>query len=186
MIETEQKALALVNEVSTNKLRNLAWCPPLATKALCRAIEQHEAFKQEVSDVLEEVCDLEQWPLHPKLWRFLPPKSDPLVEIIKDVLASPGALTDEQIAQHVRDGLSKRGLKIVENDSMTISESIKLVTATIVGPIRMEAVEVGGKVTFSMVYDNDLMAHMGEDAAKFFCDFVRRTLALKNEEAPND
>ena len=34
MTDIEQKALALVNEVATSKVKNLQWCSPLAYKAL--------------------------------------------------------------------------------------------------------------------------------------------------------
>ena len=54
MTEIEKKALALVNDIRVNQ-----GYPPNymfirtfnpTTQALCRAIEQHEAYKQEVSD----------------------------------------------------------------------------------------------------------------------------------------
>jgi hypothetical protein len=59
MTEIEQKALALVNEVFTEQggspidYEALVGSGDVVTLALCRAIEQHEAFKQEVSDIVE-------------------------------------------------------------------------------------------------------------------------------------
>ena len=54
--ETEKKALALLNEtcaeMSLDKVRSLELNMP-GERALLRAIEQHEAYKQEVSDVCE-------------------------------------------------------------------------------------------------------------------------------------
>ena len=57
MTETEKKALALLNECAGQEVYggwgtfdpNQSPC----TRALCRAIEQHEAFKREVSDALK-------------------------------------------------------------------------------------------------------------------------------------
>jgi len=59
MTEIEQKALALVNEIE----RNFQFCENELTsrimrgsiwdEAICRAIEQHEAFRREVSDEME-------------------------------------------------------------------------------------------------------------------------------------
>ncbi len=56
MNDIEQKALALLNAVEKNmglfKSKALSPDNP-AEVALCRAIEQHEAFRQEVSDEME-------------------------------------------------------------------------------------------------------------------------------------
>ena len=55
MNDIEQKALALAIEVRENDKMRLCPDPTLLFgnwEALCRAIEQHEAFKQEVSGVM--------------------------------------------------------------------------------------------------------------------------------------
>lgn len=57
MTDIEKKALALVNEVETERGMS-EWtdvCRSELTmgEALCRAIEQHEAFRQEVSEALQ-------------------------------------------------------------------------------------------------------------------------------------
>ena len=69
MTETEKKALALVRECESDY------------EALCRAIEQHEAFKREVSDAVEGYTSMVG--LDPKRYfaRFIIAKPDPLVEV---------------------------------------------------------------------------------------------------------
>jgi hypothetical protein len=83
----EAKALALVNEVREE--RNY----PLQAKiyrvvdadieALCRAIEQHEAFKQEVSNALYDYFGDADSTGGDTLNRFFILKPDPLVEVMK-------------------------------------------------------------------------------------------------------
>jgi hypothetical protein len=68
-------------------------------EALCRAIEQHEAFKQEVSD---EIVKMGCWPDTVYLQRFILPKPDPLV---KDF--------GHDLAADIHAIIEKRGGKIV-------------------------------------------------------------------------
>ena len=86
MTDIEQKALALVREVLNE--RNLSDKRAVRrevspyTEALCRAIEQHEAFKQDVSRVMAYFKAL--YPTLPTDYdRFIipAPKPDSLVEI---------------------------------------------------------------------------------------------------------
>ena len=88
----EQKALALVNEVR----KDCGWQPHSTlsrrdctrTEALCRAIEQHEAFRQEVSDAVERLIGLfkadspEHKVVKTILSRFIIAKSYPLAECL--------------------------------------------------------------------------------------------------------
>ena len=112
MDDTEQKALALVNEVAAERgteypcvdRRNDArW------EALCRAIEQHEAFRQEVSDAVEWVVNSTYMPApsEHKLRRFIIAKPDPLVEAVRDT----GLFTG--YAEKLAAAIEKRGGKIV-------------------------------------------------------------------------
>jgi len=93
MTDIEAKALALVREVLTerdlsNKRAVRREVSPY-TEALCRAIEQHEAFRQEVSDAVELSIDrsghdgLRAGHINEYLGRFIipKPKPDPLREI---------------------------------------------------------------------------------------------------------
>lgn len=119
MTETEKKALALLNEVAKEmgleKVSSLELDMP-GERALLRAIEQHEAFRQEVSDavtgaplnILARDC----------LQRFIIAKPDPLVEAIREVWEYPRNCEHlpPQRAQELRAALAARGLQIVEVD----------------------------------------------------------------------
>ena len=122
MNNIEAKALALVNGVKTERGRNsyshytrLNRALDDGHEALCRAIEQHEAFRREVSDaaqVYEEMC----WPMW---WegfeRFIipAPKPDPLVEVLKD-LSWDEETAAEEWAADIHAALEARGLEIRE------------------------------------------------------------------------
>jgi hypothetical protein len=113
----EAKALALANEVLAEwgVLKKAVEVPKNSnafSRALLRAIEQHEAFKQEVSDAVEyalatpDAVDLRRF-IIPK------PKPDPLVEAMKKMgwYLSESFLTD---AEKFRDALDARGWEIRE------------------------------------------------------------------------
>ena len=88
------------------------------TEALCRAIEQHEAFRQEVSDavgdtlfMVETHCDGEALALvSNRLLKFIipKPKPDPLVEVVKEVTWYDYEITVKEL----RAALEARGLEI--------------------------------------------------------------------------
>ena len=112
MTEIEQKALALLNECGWGGAHlKRAWNPRY--EALCRAIEQHEAFKREVSD---EIAKLGCWPDTVNLQRFIlpKPKPDPLVEAWLD--AFPGNHREDSVeeCEKIRAALAKRGLEVRE------------------------------------------------------------------------
>ena len=124
MTETEQKALALLNEVAKEmglvQLRILDTDLP-GERALCRAIEQHEAFRQEVSDAVNDTkfmvethCDTEALVLvSNRLNRFITAKPDPLVEAIDEVDTGPIWDGTQDYANKIRAAIEKRGGKIV-------------------------------------------------------------------------
>jgi hypothetical protein len=117
--DIEQKALALLNEVQADwnyLLGSLAFKRDrdVFSEALCRAIEQHEAFKQEVSNAV--VCYFSGVELDTRLHRFIiyKPQPDPLVEVLdalKDGRAGP---TTESYAHHIRAALDDLGFEIRE------------------------------------------------------------------------
>lgn len=99
MNDIEKKALALLNECG--------WYG-----ALCRAIEQHEAFRLEVSDALKAaINDPDIGPLK-ALERFI--IADPLEEALRD--ATCDRSTDD-FAEALRAAIAKRGGKIVWENS---------------------------------------------------------------------
>ena len=112
MTDIEQKALALVNEVSDNKhtdarsIHEVYSAVALST-ALCRAIEQHEAFRQEVSGVMTYIKAL--YPTLPRNFnRFIITKADPLVE----ALTKAGWGMPEINAKELRAALGAVGFEI--------------------------------------------------------------------------
>ena len=87
--------------------------------AHARAIEQHEAFKQEVSDAVERVFDEceEHIPIafKPKLRSFIIAKPDPLVEAMRDACGAQGIATKHtpgELTKHFRTALAARGLEV--------------------------------------------------------------------------
>lgn len=86
------------------------------TGALKEAIEQHEAFRQEVSDAVESLCNTtfvyeEYLDMRDMLRRrFIITKPDPLVEAMRYITA----FDDAKAAEQLRAELAKRGLEIRE------------------------------------------------------------------------
>ena len=120
MTDIEQKAQSLFSQVLSERgalNRNIDRLVS-AHEALFRAIEQHEAFRQEVSDAVVEYFG----PKHLDvilagnlLSRFIisKPKPDPLVEIM-EVLN--GEWTPDEYANAIRAALEARGLEIREKN----------------------------------------------------------------------
>lgn len=119
MTEIEKKALALVEGI----LPEDAYRAPdhfidkcLLWNALCRAIEQHEAFRQEVSAMLIDEYGEEFCRDHSRFARFIIAKPDPLVEVIADYKRTKGTgeyATNKDMAAALRAAIEKRGGKIV-------------------------------------------------------------------------
>ena len=118
MTEIEKKALELVNEVfRDNGEPERDWAGRDANEvheALCRAVEQHEAFRQEVSDAVEDLLAgaVFRKAAHDRLDRFIIAKPDPLVE----AMAECGVDPFESWADQLRAALAKRGGRIVFYD----------------------------------------------------------------------
>jgi hypothetical protein len=120
MTDIEAKALALVNEVQADwnyQLGSLAFKRDrdVFSEALCRAIEQHEAFKQDVSDAVETVKEAPlsvHW-FRKKLGKFIipKPKPDPLLDIVEWL---SGEWEPEEYVKEIRDALEARGFEIRE------------------------------------------------------------------------
>jgi hypothetical protein len=112
----EQKALAIANEVrkewGLEPLLSIEYAEDFAdAAALCRAIEQHEAFKQEVSDKCSLVSQFYMNPVALEILETLiipAPKPDPLVEVVNELDWADG------YAAKLRAALEARGLEIRE------------------------------------------------------------------------
>ena len=119
MTETKKKALALLNEVAKEmgleKVSSLELDMP-GERALLRALEQHEAFRREVSDAVEElaVCVYEDSSsiVRRYMGRFIIPQPDPLVEVLSDI----GTIDPNGAAKDLRAALAARGLEIVKKE----------------------------------------------------------------------
>jgi hypothetical protein len=121
MTDIEAKALALVNEVSNERA-----IPKWTTfyrkengfvEALCRAIEQHEAFKQEVSDAAKVYNEAAA----PMGWegfdQFIIPKPDPLIEVLRSVGGDDRDYCDYGIyVKEIRAALDALGFEIREKN----------------------------------------------------------------------
>ena len=81
--------------------------------AHARAIEQHEAFKREVSDAVEEIA--KAWGTADPAWgylrRFIIAKRDPLVEALGEL--ADRNMEAEQAAETLRAAIEARGGRIV-------------------------------------------------------------------------
>jgi hypothetical protein len=113
----EERALALVNEVAGFDYLIAGDVMDddrdYMLKALCRALEAHdatlaefEAFKREVSDAITTPgADLS---------RFIIPEPDPLVEAVRDCGYATLDAIEPEFAADLRAALAARGLKLVE------------------------------------------------------------------------
>ena len=102
MTDNEQKAL--VKRLRIIPDQNGLMCEDYEdVKQAADLIEQHEAFKQEVSDALVMYSPENR---NPALGRFIITKPDPLVEVLKDF---GGFMPD---AEDFRAALEARGLEI--------------------------------------------------------------------------
>jgi hypothetical protein len=120
MTDIEQKALALVNEVLSERHECLhemlerdwsCW-----TGALCRAIERHEAFKQKVSDAAEVYEEMGC----PMAWegfeQFIIRKPDPLVKVLNEISHEGGFDNFNHYAHRLRAALDALGFEIKEKN----------------------------------------------------------------------
>jgi hypothetical protein len=112
MTDIEAKALALVNEVEREEgekeLTRRIMRGLIMDEALCRAIEQHEAFKQKVSDaakVYDEVGAPMGWE---GFDQFIIPKPDPLAGVLEEVFSVSA------VSGRINAALEARGLEIRE------------------------------------------------------------------------
>ena len=119
MTDTEAKALALVS-IDPKALEHACLCAgrsvhhfdrmgddlPLRASivAHARAIEQHEAFKREVSD---ELAKLGCWPDTVNLQRFIIPAPDPLVEAVNEAWGWRNPHPD--VTENLRAAMQARG-----------------------------------------------------------------------------
>jgi len=118
MTEIERKALVLLKECGfPGGYIDRKWNDNY--EALCRAVEQHEAFKREVSDRASEAISIamkagfacERGPaISAILSPFILPKPDPLIEALSEI--DHAAMRPDECAKELRAALAKHGLKL--------------------------------------------------------------------------
>ena len=102
---------ANIGEEPIEYLRKI--CPRAGSfRALCDMIQKHEAFKQEVSDVVFDYFQTESDAASKRLCAFIisEPKPDPLVEALDNL----GLRKANEWAGDIRKALAARGLEIRE------------------------------------------------------------------------
>jgi hypothetical protein len=132
--EIEQKALVLLNKVQDEQgyvqgSRLYRRDRNVFSEALCRAIEQREAIKQELSDFRQEVSDVVYRALTSiakgcaadaagDLSRFVipKPKPDPLVDVLLDMDLSSDLEEGQHDAKWLRIKLDALGFEIREKN----------------------------------------------------------------------
>ena len=82
--------------------------------AHARAIEQHEAFRQEVSDAITGFDEYGTEAAWERLSRFIIAKPDPLVEVLQEISGEGGYDNFEHYAYRLRSALEARDLEIRE------------------------------------------------------------------------
>lgn len=118
MTDIEQKAMALLNESGwKGAYLKRAW--NCRYEALCRAIEQHDAFRREVSDHMSDVVNKSRSgkyytadALGEDLRRFIIPKP---VDPVENVMRLVRAVADDHVIEAaIRELVSSGGGKIGE------------------------------------------------------------------------
>ena len=120
MTDIEQKALALLNEVRLER----GFAPVVflyggvyLEEALMRAIEQLEAFRQEVSDAVEEAIDRGFYAQALQSLIIPAPKPDPLVELLAEVASDYlNDVSNEKYTNAIRAALDAAGFEIREKN----------------------------------------------------------------------
>lgn len=117
MTEVEKKALALVNEHSDYEVPDLDEAQySTAIQALISAVEQYEAFRQEVSEAVE-YCVGQGMSGHHRatLDRFIIAKPDPISSGLAVAVEEALELViGDADAAKLREALGRRGLQVTE------------------------------------------------------------------------
>ena len=124
MSDIEQKALVMVNEVTFERggrpYISLARMGDAKVEALCRAIEQHEAFRQEASKLAQFVVSGASPDMLAPL--IIPaPKPDPLVDAMNDIGIGVYENIKTEYADTLRADLVRRFRSALEARGLTIT-----------------------------------------------------------------
>ena len=112
MTDTRRKAQAMLNDARDAHVNPDDYL--VGYTALCRAIEQHEAFKQKVSDAAEVYEEMGC----PMAWegfeQFIIRKPDPLVKVLNEISHEGGFDNFNHYAHRLRAKLDALGFEIKE------------------------------------------------------------------------
>ena len=112
MTDIEQKALEMIS--AARKEHPTPDNYLIARTALCRAIEQHEAFRQEVSDAVWDYYGGKHIPRTSMFAKFAIPKPDPLVKALTEINGEGGFDNFDHYAHNLRAALDALGFEIKE------------------------------------------------------------------------
>ena len=115
MTDTRRKAQAMLNDARDAHVNPDDYL--VGYTALCRAIEQHEAFRQEVNDAVENL--LGEYPsnnLRRHLHQFIIRKPDPLVKVLNEISHEGGFDNFNHYAHRLRAALDAVGFEIREKN----------------------------------------------------------------------
>jgi len=90
----------------------------ILANAFKAAIEQHEAFRQEVSDAVVSYFQPYDSPIGFQRFIIHEPKPDPLVEVLHEVDTGPEWDSPEDYCNKIRAALEARGLEIREKNDV--------------------------------------------------------------------
>jgi hypothetical protein len=114
MTDTRRKAQAMLNDARDAHVNPDDYL--VGYTALCRAIEQHEAFKQKVSDAAEVYEEMGC----PMAWegfeQFIIRKPDPLVKVLNEISHEGGFDNFNHYAHRLRAALDAAGFEIREKN----------------------------------------------------------------------
>ena len=119
MTDIKKKALELLDAVAKERGDADGWGfvnrEDIRSEALCRAIEQHEAFRQEVSEfalgVKGYMASVKAMAWQSDCDEFILPKTDPLVEAVNEAWGWRGPHPD--VTENLRAAIEARGGRIV-------------------------------------------------------------------------
>ena len=121
MTEAEKKALEQAVAAAGRRMQDYAIMAEenvlrQSIVAHARTIEQHEAFKREVSDALSVYQKADGVEERSLIWdaltRFIIAKPDPLVEVLQEISGEGGYDNFDHYAYRLRSALEARGLEV--------------------------------------------------------------------------
>ena len=112
MTDTRRKARAMLNDARDAHVNPDDYL--VGYTALCRAIERHETFRQEVSDAVEEAIDRGFYAQALQSLIIPKPKPDPLFDVLWELGMAENRAGIVFAANRINETLEARGFEIRE------------------------------------------------------------------------